>query len=41
MEEALSDVVEALAELDKVYAAYAEPDADLMRWPASRLNWKT
>ena len=28
VEEALSDVVEALAELDKVYAAYAEPDAD-------------
>ncbi|MCW8902961.1 ATP-binding cassette domain-containing protein, partial [Sedimenticola sp.] len=28
VEEALGDVVEALAELDKVYAAYAEPDAD-------------
>ncbi|WP_260291059.1 energy-dependent translational throttle protein EttA [Sedimenticola hydrogenitrophicus] len=28
VEEALADVVEALAELDKVYAAYAEPDAD-------------
>ncbi|MCW8883502.1 MAG: energy-dependent translational throttle protein EttA, partial [Sedimenticola sp.] len=28
VEEALSDVVEALAELDQVYAAYAEPDAD-------------
>ena len=28
VEEALSDVVDALAELDKVYAAYAEPDAD-------------
>ncbi|AKH20244.1 energy-dependent translational throttle protein EttA [Sedimenticola thiotaurini] len=28
VEEAMSDVVEALAELDKVYAAYAEPDAD-------------
>ena len=28
VEEALGDVVEALTELDKVYAAYAEPDAD-------------
>ncbi|WP_275096805.1 energy-dependent translational throttle protein EttA [Sedimenticola hydrogenitrophicus] len=28
VEEALADVVEALAELDQVYAAYAEPDAD-------------
>jgi len=28
VEEALSDVVDALAELDQVYAAYAEPDAD-------------
>ncbi len=28
VEEAMSDVVEALVELDKVYAAYAEPDAD-------------
>jgi sulfate-transporting ATPase len=28
VEEALADVVEALAEIEKVYAAYAEPDAD-------------
>jgi len=28
VEEALGEVVEAKAELDKVYAAYAEPDAD-------------
>ncbi|HEB95554.1 MAG TPA: energy-dependent translational throttle protein EttA [Sedimenticola thiotaurini] len=28
VEEALADVKEALAELDRVYAAYAEPDAD-------------
>jgi sulfate-transporting ATPase len=28
LEEALGEVTEALAELDKVYAAYAEPDAD-------------
>ncbi len=28
VEEAMSDVVEALAELDRIYAAYAEPEAD-------------
>ena len=29
IEEAVSEVKDALAELDAVYAAYAEPDADL------------
>ncbi len=28
VEEALSEITDAMAELDKVYAAYAEPDAD-------------
>ena len=46
VEEALGDVVEALAELDKVYAAYhaavnhqGQPTST--PWPASRQSWKT
>lgn len=36
VEEALGAIKEAQEKLDAVYAAYAEPDATLTPWPASR-----
>lgn len=41
VEEAVADVKEALAGLDAVYAAYADPDADFDELAKNRPNWKT
>lgn len=40
IEEAVSEVVNALKRLDEVYALYADPDADLTSWPLNKAVWK-
>ncbi|MEZ5444879.1 MAG: energy-dependent translational throttle protein EttA [Gammaproteobacteria bacterium] len=38
--EGLGDIVNAQAELEKIYAAYAEPDADFDRLAAEQAKWE-
>ena len=40
VEEALSEVVNALKRLDEVYALYAEPEADFDKLAAEQASWK-
>ncbi len=40
IEEAVSEVVNALKRLDEVYALYADPDADFDKRPLNKAVWK-